>query len=186
MGLFSTLCFMLEILVAILCALVVFFAVLNYLSLFIERHVHFASRFINLEIYTNFFLYILGLFSKLSILSVLFAAGANLGWVFVMKADFPFVELAHPLFLVSCVLTIASHIMLTYDLVGMDISVWSSVCIFVQLVWIVPLIIILSLSTVEEEDVKRRNHGKSIVSAFITKYFKAAVQSLPHRGDKNE
>ena len=147
----------LELLVVIVFFVFCVLSLVYYASSFFEHRLSQLSkwilRFSYLVILSSFMLSFFGYPVLLSILSVV----STSLWVFIQKSGYPFVSLERPDFVIAIACTVLTTIFWMVHFLGSDHSFFFVSSCFFYFVWGIPFLLILSISTLSEDQVNSRN-----------------------------
>jgi hypothetical protein len=118
-------------------------------------------------------------------------------WGFLAFTGFPFLSLTRPDFYVALVATVLTHFFMMVHFLGEDEEgFFVVVCYFVLLVWSLPCLMMVSLSTLEGDDEdagkvdqgtsKKPSKGRNLLAQVVGRLLKRAEDVLPHAGSKND
>lgn len=169
-------------------------AFLYYSSTFVEERISAFTKFLKIftvVILALSFLFPLSSFPNSVFFMVFFN---NLMWVILVYRGFPLMNYVQPEFFLGFGSTVFSHLFLMlHFLRSSPKSAIITISYFILYVWLIPILIITSLSAVEDNSTNQptdkpadpsKPKSKSFIKKFFDRMLKKAEDVLPHTGDK--
>ena len=184
----------LEVVVSFIIAILLLCALLYYSSTFVEERMTSFTKFLK---YFNVVILSLSLLLPLSnfplsIFGLVFFN--NLMWTLLLFRGFPLTNYVRPEFFLGFITTVFSHLFLTlFFLKSPSKSLLTTISYFILYVWLIPIMIIISLSAVEEtsnvqtsntQETTPKPKTQSFIKKFFDRMLRKAEDILPHAGDK--
>ena len=185
---FSNIVTGIEDIIAFILIILIFFALVFYMSTFFEERMNSTIKFARSLALFVLFLSLLIPFSGYSFRLFIVSLVSNALWLSVLGTGFPFIPVLRWDLVSSFIFTLITHVLWMIELSDSVISGFLALYIFVFIVWSVPFVVVISLSAIDEEAAEahskahKKNHNlwtdklKSLIS--WTKAF------LPHSGNK--
>lgn len=181
--------------VSLFSIVLVFFSLVYYTATYIEERMKFIIKLLKV---VSPVICVLSLVLGLGRFPWYVAActfASNLMWYIIILSGFPFVNLVSFLFVLGIMATVFSHFFLMLHFLGEPANNFITISYFLFLVWLVPLIIIVSMSAVEDESQNDRSNekddqqvpqqpSKNLLKSLITRLLKKAEDQLPNPGNK--
>lgn len=183
----TSIIFWAEMFVAFSLIIVMFFALVYYMSHFVEERMIPFVKMVKFYALIVFFTSLLIPLSGFSIYTFISCGAENLLWFLVLNDGFPYISLKRLDFILAGVFTICSHIAWMFDFVNIETTGFVALCTYLFMVWGVPLLVLASLVVTDDAgDVtaSRQIKTKSIWSNALNKCIAFARSLLPHSSDK--
>ena len=152
---------------------------------FVEERIEFVTKF--LKRYTTFVL-ILSLFLPFvgfPAITYLPIIGSNAMWLNFFYNGFPFISFARIDFILAIFFALVAHCGLIYTFISiMSVGSFLAIAYYILYVWGIPLIVIVSLSSLEDSNEHIRTKPKSIWENFfkeIITYFRQNAPISPRK-----
>lgn len=184
-----------EVIFELVILVLIILSLIYYFSVFIEERMKTMTiilKTLNIVILILSLFLLFSSFSKYLCISIIVA---NSLWLLILFTDFPYICLYGPNFLLAVLVTIISHVLMMMHFIKHDeVSSITTASYFILYVWILPILIIISLDAILEDDFTNENEGEnetqsepkthSYVRLIFTDIINKVTEILPHNADK--
>ena len=184
--------FFLEVIFELIILVLVVISLIYYFSAFVEERMKSMTKIMKILNIIILVLSLLLIFSSFSIYLSITIIISNVLWLFILYTDFPYINFLRLDFILAVLATVISHSLLMMHFIKYDeYSSLTTASYFVLYVWIMPILIIISLDALEndefvEEDSNENENQKShsYMRLVFTNIIQKVAEFLPHNTDK--
>ena len=149
-----------EFLFFFLLFIILFLISIYYLSIFFEGRLKIMNQFLNLLSFLNLSFTLFLPFVGFSIFLATFSFISNGLWIIIHLSGFPFISLSRPDFIIAIILSVFNQAIWLLHFLGTNNTIFIRLSFFFFFIWIIPLTLLVSISSLENDKVTEQMNSK--------------------------